>query len=121
MAVAAAFVFCAGCGQTEAVKQYRADLQTSTEESNSYDVEYSSVYGPTALSQRPIVDIWYRELKLGACMTTDAGKSDEYKAELHHIGFIEGTRNTKFIRGNGTNFRLRRVGEKPTRDNTSKL
>ncbi len=98
LAVVAALMFCAGCGQSEAVKQCRADLQTFAEESSSYEAEYSTVYGPTALSQRPIVDIWDRELRLGTCMTTDTGKREEYKAEVYHLGFIESTRYDKFVR-----------------------
>jgi hypothetical protein len=94
----AVLLLCGGCGQTAAVKQCRADLQTITQETNSYEAEYTDLYGPTVLSQRSINELWDHESDLYTCMATDPSKRGEYKAELYRIGFIESTRYLQFVR-----------------------
>jgi hypothetical protein len=94
----AALLLCLGCGQTGAVKQCRSDLQTITQELDSYNSEYTTLYGPTALAQSPIEDVVSREEKLSVCyLNTDPSHGEQYKAQLYRLSFVASSRLMKFI------------------------
>ena len=86
-----------GCSQTSAVKTCREDLRNFTEETDAYDAEYSTLYGPAVISQRPIEELMHREQMLSACMSTDSSNSEQYKSELYRLGFIESSRFLKYV------------------------
>jgi hypothetical protein len=85
-----------GCGRTETVKQCRADLRQLTEETSSYEAEYTTLYGPNVISQRPIKELWEREKTLETCMIADSGNREEYKSAVYRLGFIESMRFQRF-------------------------
>lgn len=94
----AALLLCLGCGQTEAVKQCRSDLQTITQELDSYNSEYTTLYGPNALAQSPIEDVMSREEKLSVCyLDTDPSHKEQYKEQIYRLSFVASGRFTKFI------------------------
>lgn len=95
--LAAGLLFAFGRPESSAVKVCRADAQQYAEEISSYESEYDSLFGATALGQRSISDLIDRNEELLTCMKTDSDHSEQYKNLIYRYGIVEGTRYLKFL------------------------
>ena len=83
--------------ESNAVRVCRADAQTFTEEIDSYEAEYTTMYGAATLAQRPLIELFNRDEELARCIGTDPGNRKRYRALLDGQGFIESSRFVAFL------------------------
>jgi hypothetical protein len=83
--------------QTSPVKLCRADAQRFADENASFDAEYDTQFGATAVGQLSMNSLLDRDKELIDCLRADPGNREQYRAVLYRNGFIEGDRFFRFV------------------------